>query len=67
LVEHETLLATYIVSLLIVVTSFLFDFMRIATYDLGLALTLRACDLVDINPYDQFPLLISMSLYLLIQ
>jgi hypothetical protein len=44
-----------------------FDFMRVATCDLVLALTLRGCDLEYFKPYDQFTLLISKSLYILIQ
>jgi hypothetical protein len=51
----------------IVVTSFLFDFMRVATCALALSLTLRGCDLVDFKSYDQFPLLISKSPYILMQ
>jgi hypothetical protein len=42
--------------MLILFTSFLFDFMRVATIDLALALTLRGCDLEYFTPYDQFPL-----------
>jgi hypothetical protein len=53
--------------MLIVVTSSLFDFMRVATLDLALALTRRGCDLKYFTPYDQFQLLISKSLYVLIQ
>jgi hypothetical protein len=48
--------------MLIIVISFLFDFMRVATNDLALVLTLRACDLLDFNPYDRLSLLISKSL-----
>jgi hypothetical protein len=49
---------------MIVATSFLFDFMRVATCDLTLALTLRGCDLEYIKLYNQFPLLIfQVSLY----
>jgi hypothetical protein len=46
---------------------FFFDFMRVAIFDLALALTLIGCDLKYFKPYDQFLLLISMSLYILIQ
>jgi hypothetical protein len=46
---------------------FLFDFMRVATFDLALALILRGCDLEFFTPYDQFSLLISKSLNILIQ
>jgi hypothetical protein len=49
--------------MVIVATSFpFFDFMRVATYDLALASSHRACDLVDFNSYGQFPLLISKLL-----
>jgi hypothetical protein len=53
--------------MLIVVTSFPFDLMRVATFDLASALTLTGCDLEYTTSYDQFPLLISMSLDILIQ
>jgi hypothetical protein len=53
--------------MLILATSFLFDFMRVATFDLTSALTLRGCDLKYFTPYDQFPLFISKSLLILIQ
>jgi hypothetical protein len=53
--------------MLIVATSLLFDIMRIATCDLALALTFRGCELEYFKPYDQFTLLISKSLYVLIQ
>jgi hypothetical protein len=46
----------------IVVSSFLFVFMRVVTCALALALTLRGCDLGYFRPYDQFLLLISKSL-----
>jgi hypothetical protein len=48
-------------------TSFLFDFMRVDTCAFALALTLRGCNLSHLKLYDQFPLLISKSLYILIQ
>jgi hypothetical protein len=41
--------------------------MRISTLDLALPLTLRGCDMEYFTPYDQFPLLISKSLHILIQ
>jgi hypothetical protein len=44
-----------------------FDFMRIVICDFSMALTLRSCDLEYFKPYDQFTLLISKSLYILIQ
>jgi hypothetical protein len=37
---------------MILVTSFLFDFMRVATFYLASALTLRGCDLEYFTPYD---------------
>jgi hypothetical protein len=43
-------------AILIVATSLLFDIMRVATCDLDLALTLRACGLKYFKPYDQFHL-----------
>jgi hypothetical protein len=52
---------------LIIATSSHFDFMRVATLDLALALTLKGCDLVYFTQYDQFPPLISRSLHILIQ
>jgi hypothetical protein len=42
--------------MLILVTSSLFDFMRVATIDLALTLTLRGCDLEYFMSYDQFSL-----------
>jgi hypothetical protein len=39
----------------ILATSFLFDFMRVATFNFALALTLRGCDLEYFTLYDQFP------------
>jgi hypothetical protein len=53
--------------MLIIDTSSLFDFIRVATLDLALALTLRGCDLKYFTPYDQFLPLISKSLHILIQ
>jgi hypothetical protein len=53
--------------MMIVATSFLFYFMRVATCAFALASSLRGCDLGYFKPYDQFPLLISKSLYILIQ
>jgi hypothetical protein len=50
-----------------VATSSLFNFMRVATLDLILALTLGDCDLGYFKPYNQFSLLISKSVYILIQ
>jgi hypothetical protein len=53
--------------MLILITLSLFDFMRVATIDLTLALTLRGYDLEYFTPYDQFPLFISKTLDILIQ
>jgi hypothetical protein len=53
--------------MLILITLSLFDFMRVATIDLTLALTLRGYDLEYSTPYDQFPLLISKTFDILIQ
>jgi hypothetical protein len=50
-----------------VATLLLFDFMRVATCDLALAMTLSSCGLEYFKPYDQFPLLIFKSFYILIQ
>jgi hypothetical protein len=44
-----------------------FDFIRVATFDLASTLTLRNCDLKCFTPYDQFIVLISKSLDILIQ
>jgi hypothetical protein len=52
--------------MLIAATLHLFDFMKVATCDLALALTLNVCDLEYFKSCDQFPLLISKSLYVLI-
>jgi hypothetical protein len=54
-------------TMLILVTSFLFYFMSIATFDLTSTLILRGCDLEYFTSYDQFSLLISKSLDILIQ
>jgi hypothetical protein len=53
--------------MMIVATSFLFDFMRVATCAFAFASYLRGCDLRYFIMYDQFHLLISKSLYILIQ
>jgi hypothetical protein len=53
--------------MVIVATSFLFDFMRVATCAFALTLTLRGSDLGYFKPYDQFLFFISKSLYILIQ
>jgi hypothetical protein len=53
--------------MLILVTSFLFNFVRVVIFDLASALTLRGYDLKYFIPYDQFPLLISKSLDILIR
>jgi hypothetical protein len=53
--------------MLIFVTSFLFDFVRVDTFDLVSTFTLRGCDFEYFTLYDQFPLLISKSLDILIQ
>jgi hypothetical protein len=53
---------TWACTILIIVTSLLFDFIRLATCDLVLALTLRGGDLGYLEPYDQFSLLVSKSL-----
>jgi hypothetical protein len=50
-----------------VATLILFEFMRVATYLLAWASTLRGCDLGYFKPYDQFSFLISNSLHILIQ
>jgi hypothetical protein len=50
-----------------IVTLSPFDFMRVTTFDLAPTLTLRGCDLEYFTLYDQFPLLIFVSLYILIQ
>jgi hypothetical protein len=53
--------------MLIVATSFPFDFMMVARFDLVLALTLKGHDWQFFKPYNQLPLLISKSLGILIQ
>jgi hypothetical protein len=53
--------------MLILATSFLFDFMRVVTFDLASVLTLKVCDLEYFIPYDKFTLLIFKSLDILIQ
>jgi hypothetical protein len=53
--------------MLIIVTSLLFDFMRVVTCALALALTLRCYDLEYFKLYDKFSLLIFKSIYILIQ
>jgi hypothetical protein len=53
--------------MLILATLFIFDFMKISTFDLALALTLRDCDLEYFTSNDQFSFLISKSLDMLIQ
>jgi hypothetical protein len=40
--------------MLILITSFLFDFVRVTTFDLASALTLIGCDLDYFTLYDQF-------------
>jgi hypothetical protein len=66
-IKYKNNYSTCACTILIVATLYLFDFMGIATHDLALALTLRGWDLEYSTPYDQFPLLISMSPYILIQ
>jgi hypothetical protein len=52
---------------MIVVISFLFYFMRVATCASALALSLIGCDLGYFKPYNQLSRLISRSLYILIE
>jgi hypothetical protein len=59
--------STWACTIFFVATSFLFHFMTVATLGLALALTLRGCDLEYFKPYVEFPLLMSMLLYILIQ
>jgi hypothetical protein len=66
-IKYKIFSSTLVCTKLILSTSFLSDLMRVVTLDLVLALTLRGCDLEYFTPYDQFPLLISMSLHILIQ
>jgi hypothetical protein len=53
--------------MLILITLFLFDFMRVDTFDFDLVLTLRGCDLEYFTSYGQFSLLIYKSHDILIQ
>jgi hypothetical protein len=53
--------------MLILATSFLFDFTRVAIFDLASTLTLKGCDFGILDTYDQFPLLISKLVDILIQ
>jgi hypothetical protein len=54
-------------TMLILITLFLFDFMRVGTFDFDLVLTLRGCDLEYFTSYGQFSLLIYKSHDILIQ
>jgi hypothetical protein len=58
---------TWACTMLTLTASFLFDFVRVATFDIALTLTLRGCDLEYFTPYYQFLLLISKLLDILIQ
>jgi hypothetical protein len=52
--------------MLILGTSFHFDFVRVDILDLALTLTLKGCDLEYFTQYDKIPFLISKSLHILI-
>jgi hypothetical protein len=53
--------------MLILLISFLLDFMRVDTFDLDSALTLRCCNLEYFILYEQFSFLISKLVDVLIQ